>query len=145
MINVFSDLEYSKNRIYNMIINRDISLDDIANLSSLQFVDIEKLDCKNSFKNKILTSIYCNPYLLCNDKLLELDNFDFESFQELLIKRYNDELTEYEELVKNGLMSYLEYNNNVILLHQLYFSSSKIGMRIERINDGIIEKKKKRG
>lgn len=145
MINVFSDLEYSKNRIYNMIINRDISLDDIANLSSLQFVDIEKLDCKNSFKNKILTSIYCNPYLLCNDKLLELDNFDFESFQELLIKRYNDELTEYEELVKNGLMSYLEYNNNVTLLHQLYFSSSKIGMRIERINDGIIEKKKKRG
>ena len=138
---MIDNLENVKENIYSMIKDNYINNNDIKNISSFEFTEIENIDYINSFKNKVLLSIYINPYLLCNDKIIEEFYIDIESLSNLLIKRYNEELFEYENRLKEGLITYQEYNNNILMLHYLYFMNTKIGMRIESINKDKIKKK----
>ena len=138
---MIDNLNSAKEKLYKMILENYINCIDINNISNLKFTDIENLNFNNSFKNKVLLSIYINPYLLCNDKIIEEFDIDIESLSNLLIKRYNEELFEYENRLKEGLITYQEYNNNILMLHYLYFMNTKIGMRIESINKDKIKKK----
>ncbi len=141
---MIDNLNNLKENLYNMIKDNYINNNDIKNISDFEFTEIENVDYINSFKNKVLLSIYINPYLLCNDKIIEEFDIDIESLSNLLIKRYNEELIEYENRLKEGLITYQEYNNNILMLHYLYFMNTKIGMRIESINKDKIKKKERK-
>ena len=141
---MIDNLNNLKENLYNMIKDNYINNNDIENISDFEFTEIENVDYINSFKNKVLLSIYINPYLLCNDKIIEEFDIDIESLSNLLIKRYNEELIEYENRLKEGLITYQEYNNNILMLHYLYFMNTKIGMRIESINKDKIKKKERK-
>ena len=138
---MIDNLNNLKENLYNMIKDNYINKDDIKNISDFEFTEIENVDYINSFKNKVLLSIYINPYLLCNDKIIEEFDIDIESLSNLLIKRYNEELLEYENRLKEGLITYPEYNNNITMLHNIYFKTSNVGMRLENINKDKIKKK----
>ena len=141
---MIDNLNNLKEKLYNMIKDNYINKDDIKNISDFEFTEIENVDYINSFKNKVLLSIYINPYLLCNDKIIEEFDIDIESLSNLLIKRYNEELLEYENRLKEGLITYPEYNNNITMLHNIYFKTSNVGMRLENINKDKIKKKERK-
>lgn len=141
---MIDNLNSAKEKLYKMILENYINCIDINNISNLKFTDIENLNFNNSFKNKVLLSIYINPYLLCNDKIIEEFDIDIESLSNLLIKRYNEELLEYENRLKEGLITYPEYNNNITMLHNIYFKTSNVGMRLENINKDKIKKKERK-
>ena len=141
---MIDNLNNLKENLYNMIKDNYINKDDIKNISDFEFTEIENVDYINSFKNKVLLSIYINPYLLCNDKIIEEFDIDIESLSNLLIKRYNEELLEYENRLKEGLITYPEYNNNITMLHNIYFKTSNVGMRLENINKDKIKKKERK-
>ena len=141
---MIDNLNNLKENLYNMIKDNYINNNDINNISNLKFTDIENLDFNNSYKNKVLLSIYLNPYLLCDDKIVTECDIDIDSFSNLLIKRYNEELQEYENRLKDGLITYQEYNNNITILHNIYFKNSIVGMRLENINKDKIKKKERK-
>ena len=141
---MIDNLNNLKENLYNMIKDNYINNNDIKNISDFEFTEIENVDYINSFKNKVLLSIYINPYLLCNDKIIEEFDIDIESLSNLLIKRYNEELQEYENRLKDGLITYQEYNNNITILHNIYFNNSIVGMRLENINKDKIKKKERK-
>ena len=141
---MIDNLNNLKENLYNMIKDNYINKDDIKNISDFEFTEIENVDYINSFKNKVLLSIYINPYLLCNDKIIEEFDIDIESLSNLLIKRYNEELLEYENRLKEGFITYPEYNNNITMLHNIYFKTSNVGMRLENINKDKIKKKERK-
>lgn len=141
---MIDNLNNLKENLYNMIKDNYINNNDIKNISDFEFTEIENVDYINSFKNKVLLSIYINPYLLCNDKIIEEFDIDIESLSNLLIKRYNEELLEYENRLKEGLITYPEYNNNITMLHNIYFKTSNFGMRLENINKDKIKKKERK-
>ena len=141
---MIDNLNNLKEKLYSMIKDNYINKNDIKNISSFEFTEIENVDYINSFKNKVLLSIYINPYLLCNDKIIEEFDIDIESLSNLLIKRYNEELLEYENRLKEGLITYPEYNNNITMLHNIYFKTSNVGMRLENINKDKIKKKERK-
>lgn len=141
---MIDNLNNLKENLYNMIKDNYINNNDIKNISDFEFTEIENVDYINSFKNKVLLSIYINPYLLCNDKIIEEFDIDIESLSNLLIKRYNEELLEYENRLKEGLITYPEYNNNITMLHNIYFKTSNVGMRLENINKDKIKKKERK-
>ena len=66
--------ENIKRRIFRLISREFIVDEDIKNLSSMNFDDIIELNRTGDFKSKVLYDIYFNPYLLCNDKLIEYSN-----------------------------------------------------------------------
>ena len=101
---------------------------------------LKKID---SYKDKVLLSIYINPYLLCNDYLVRIDGFNIDIISKLLIKRYNDEIYEYNTRLMNGDITYIEYCNNIMMLNKLYFTSTMMGSRISKINEDKIIKKVK--
>lgn len=141
MYSVVDDLETKKKRIYFMFVNDFINNNDIERLVSSSINDV--ISNRDTYKDSMLLSIYINPYLLCNDYLINLDNVDIDLISKLLIKRYNEEITEYNNLYNNGDISYIEYYNNVMMLNNLYFNSTKIGNRIRFINrEEIVEKVK---
>ena len=141
---MIDNLNNLKENLYNMIKDNYINNNDIKNISDFEFTEIENVDYINSFKNKVLLSIYINPYLLCNDKIIEEFDIDIESLSNLLIKRYNEELLEYENRLKEGFITYPEYNNNITMLHNIYFKTSNVGMRLENINKDKIKKKERK-
>lgn len=141
---MIDNLNSAKEKLYKMILENYINCIDINNISNLKFTDIENLDFNNSYKNKVLLSIYLNPYLLCDDKIITECDIDIDSFSNLLIKRYNEELQEYENRLKDGLITYQEYNNNITILHNIYFNNSIVGMRLENINKDKIKKKERK-
>lgn len=141
---MIDNLNNLKEKLYSMIKDNYINKNDIKNISSFEFTEIENIDYINSLKNKVLLSIYINPYLLCNDKIIEEFDIDIESLSNLLIKRYNEELLEYENRLKEGLITYQEYNNNITMLHNIYFKTSNVGMRLESINKDKIKKKERK-
>ena len=128
------DYENIKNKVCYYIMIDMITNNDIISLSNYKLEDLYNLDIKNSYKDKVLLSLYLNPYLLCNDEIATLDNFNLDVVMSLVIKRYNDELEEYNRLFSVGDISYIEYINNIKVLNRLYFESSNIGRRIEIIN-----------
>lgn len=141
MINMFNSLEPKRNKVNFMLVSGFINNNDIKYLASCS---IDDLICnRDTYKDSILLSIYINPYLLCSDDLFEIDTIDIDLISRLLIKRYNEEITEYNTLFVNGDISYIEYSNNVMMLNNLYFNSTKIGNRIGTINrDNIVKKVK---
>ena len=141
---MIDNLNSAKEKLYKMILENYINCIDINNISNLKFTDIENLNFNNSYKNKVLLSIYLNPYLLCDDKIVTECDIDIDSFSNLLIKRYNEELQEYENRLKDGLITYQEYNNNITILHNIYFNNSIAGMRLENINKDKIKKKERK-
>ena len=141
MIDMINSLEPKRNKIYFMLVSGFINNNDIKYLASCSINDL--ICNRDSYKDLILLSIYINPYLLCSDNLFELDTIDIDLISRLLIRRYNEEITEYNNLYKNGDVSYIEYYNNVMMLNNLYFDSTKIGSRIRFINsEDIVEKVK---
>jgi len=141
MYSVVDDLETKKKRIYFMFVNDFINNNDIERLVSSSINDV--ISNRDTYKDSMLLSIYINPYLLCNDYLINLDNVDIDLISKLIIKRYNEEITEYNNLYSNGYISFIEYNNNIMILNNLYFNSTKIGNRIRFINrEDIVEKVK---
>ena len=141
MYNIIDSLEGIKKNIYFMFVREEITFDDIDNLYNSNIDDLlKKID---SHKDKLLLSIYINPYLLCNDYLVRIDGFNVDIISRLLIKRYNEEVYEYNVRLINGDLTYMEYCNNIMILNNLYFTSTMIGSRISKINeDKIIQKVK---
>ena len=141
MYNIIDNLEGIKKKIYFMFVREEITFDDIDNLYNSNIDDLlKKID---SHKDKLLLSIYINPYLLCNDYLVRIDGFNVDIISRLLIKRYNEEVYEYNVRLINGDLTYIEYYNNIMILNNLYFTSTMMGSRISKINeDKIIEKVK---
>ena len=141
MYNIIDNLEGIKKKIYFMFVREEITFDDIDNLYNSNIDDLlKKID---SHKDKLLLSIYINPYLLCNDYLVRIDGFNIDIISKLLIKRYNDEIYEYNTRLMNGDITYIEYCNNIMMLNKLYFTSTIMGSRISKINeDKIIQKVK---
>ena len=141
MYNIIDNLEGIKKKIYFMFVREEITFDDIDNLYNSNIDDLlKKID---SHKDKLLLSIYINPYLLCNDYLVRIDGFNVDIISRLLIKRYNEEVYEYNVRLINGDLTYMEYCNNIMILNNLYFTSTMIGSRISKINeDKIIQKVK---
>ena len=141
MYNIIDSLEGIKKNIYFMFVREEITFDDIDNLYNSNIDDLlKKID---SHKDKVLLSIYINPYLLCNDYLVRIDGFNVDIISRLLIKRYNEEVYEYNVRLINGDLTYMEYCNNIRMLNNLYFTSTMIGSRISIMNeDKIIQKVK---
>lgn len=141
MYNIIDNLEGIKKNIYFMFVREEITFDDIDNLYNSNIDDLlKKID---SHKDKLLLSIYINPYLLCNDYLVRIDGFNVDIISRLLIKRYNEEVYEYNVRLINGDLTYMEYCNNIRMLNNLYFTSTMIGNRISIMNeDKIIQKVK---
>ena len=141
MHNIIDYLEGIKKNIYFMFVREEITFNDIDNLYNSNIDDLlKKID---SYKDKVLLSIYINPYLLCNDYLVRIDGFNIDIISKLLIKRYNDEIYEYNTRLMNGDITYIEYCNNIMMLNKLYFTSTMMGSRISKINeDKIIQKVK---
>lgn len=141
MYNIIDNLEGIKKNIYFMFVREEITFDDIDNLYNSNIDDLlKKID---SHKDKLLLSIYINPYLLCNDYLVRIDGFNVDIISRLLIKRYNEEVYEYNVRLINGDLTYMEYCNNIRMLNNLYFTSTMIGSRISIMNeDKIIQKVK---
>ena len=141
MYNIIDSLEGIKKNIYFMFVREEITFDDIDNLYNSNIDDLlKKID---SHKDKVLLSIYINPYLLCNDYLVRIDGFNVDIISRLLIKRYNEEVYEYNVRLINGDLTYMEYCNNIRMLNNLYFTSTMIGNRISIMNeDKIIQKVK---
>ena len=141
MYNIIDNLEGIKKKIYFMFVREEITFDDIDNLYNSNIDDLfKKID---SHKDKLLLSIYINPYLLCNDNLVRIDGFNVDIISRLLIKRYNEEVYEYNVRLINGDLTYMEYCNNIRMLNNLYFTSTMIGSRISIMNeDKIIQKVK---
>ncbi len=141
MYNIIDNLEGIKKKIYFMFVREEITFDDIDNLYNSNIDDLlKKID---SHKDKLLLSIYINPYLLCNDYLVRIDGFNVDIISRLLIKRYNEEVYEYNVRLINGDLTYMEYCNNIRMLNNLYFTSTMIGSRISIMNeDKIIQKVK---
>ena len=141
MYNIIDSLEGIKKNIYFMFVREEITFDDIDNLYNSNIDDLlRKID---SHKDKLLLSIYINPYLLCNDYLVRIDGFNVDIISRLLIKRYNEEVYEYNVRLINGDLTYMEYCNNIRMLNNLYFTSTMIGSRISIMNeDKIIQKVK---
>ncbi len=141
MYNIIDNLEGIKKKIYFMFVREEITFDDIDNLYNSNIDDLlKKID---SHKDKLLLSIYINPYLLCNDYLVRIDGFNVDIISRLLIKRYNEEVYEYNVRLINGDLTYIEYCNNIMILNNLYFTSTIMGSRISKINeDKIIQKVK---
>ena len=141
MYNIIDNLEGIKKKIYFMFVREEITFDDIDNLYNSNIDDLlKKID---SHKDKLLLSIYINPYLLCNDYLVRIDGFNVDIISRLLIKRYNEEVYEYNVRLINGDLTYIEYCNNIMILNNLYFTSTMIGSRISIMNeDKIIQKVK---
>ena len=141
MYNLFDDIDSKKNKIYFMLASGFIDNSDIEYLANSGINDV--ISNRDTYKDSILLSIYINPYLLCSDSLFEITKIDIDLISRLLIKRYNDEITEYNNLYNNGDISYIEYYKNVMMLNNLYFNSTKIGSRIKFINsEDIVEKVK---
>ena len=141
MIDMINSLEPKRNKVYFMLVSGFINNNDIESLINSSINDL--ICNRDTYKDIILLSIYINPYLLCSDNLFELDTIDIDLISRLLIKRYNEEITEYNSLYNNGDISYIEYYNNVMILNNLYFNSTKIGSRIRFINsEDIVEKVK---
>ena len=141
MHNIIDYLEGIKKNIYFMFVREEITFDDIDNLYNSNIDDLlKKID---SHKDKLLLSIYINPYLLCNDYLVRIDGFNIDIISKLLIKRYNDEIYEYNTRLMNGDITYIEYCNNIMMLNKLYFTSTMMGSRISKINEDKIIKKVK--
>ena len=141
MYNIIDNLEGIKKKIYFMFVREEITFDDIDNLYNSNIDDLlKKID---SHKDKLLLSIYINPYLLCNDYLVRIDGFNVDIISRLLIKRYNEEVYEYNVRLINGDITYIEYCNNIMMLNKLYFTSTMMGSRISKMNeDKIIQKVK---
>ena len=143
MYNIIDNLEEKKKNIYFMFVRELISFDDINEITSYTIYDFSNM--KKLYKNRVLLNIYINPYLLCNDNIVRIDGFNMDILSKLLIKRYNDEIYEYNNRLMNGDISYLEYCNSVMVLNNLYFTSTMIGDRISNMNkDKIIKKVKSR-
>ena len=141
MIDMINSLEPKRNKVYFMLVSGFINNNDIESLINSSINDL--ICNRDTYKDIILLSIYINPYLLCSDNLFELDTIDIDLISRLLIKRYNEEITEYNNLYNNGDISYIEYYNNIMILNNLYFNSTKIGSRIRFINsEDIVEKVK---
>ena len=141
MHNIIDYLEGIKKNVYFMFVREEITFDDIDNLYNSNIDDLlKKID---SYKDKVLLSIYINPYLLCNDYLVRIDGFNIDIISKLLIKRYNDEIYEYNTRLMNGDITYIEYCNNIMMLNKLYFTSTMMGSRISKINEDKIIKKVK--
>ena len=141
MLDMINSLESKRNKVSFMLATGFINNSDIERLVSSSINDV--ISNRDTYKDSMLLSIYINPYLLCNDYLINLDNVDIDLISKLLIKRYNEEITEYNNLYNNGDISYIEYYNNVMMLNNLYFNSTKIGSRIRFINsEEIVEKVK---
>lgn len=141
MHNIIDYLEGIKKNIYFMFVREEITFNDIDNLYNSNIDDLlKKID---SYKDKVLLSIYINPYLLCNDYLVRIDGFNIDIISKLLIKRYNDEIYEYNTRLMNGDITYIEYCNNIMMLNKLYFTSTMMGSRISKINEDKIIKKVK--
>ena len=141
MHNIIDYLEGIKKNIYFMFVREEITFNDIDNLYNSNIDDLlKKID---SYKDKVLLSIYINPYLLCNDYLVRIDGFNVDIISRLLIKRYNEEVYEYNVRLINGDLTYIEYYNNIMILNNLYFTSTMMGSRISKINEDKIIKKVK--
>ena len=141
MHNIIDYLEGIKKNIYFMFVREEITFDDIDNLYNSNIDDLlRKID---SHKDKLLLSIYINPYLLCNDYLVRIDGFNVDIISRLLIKRYNEEVYEYNTRLINGDITYMEYYNNIMILNKLYFTSTMMGSRISKMNEDKIIKKVK--
>ena len=139
MHNIIDYLEGIKKNIYFMFVREEITFNDIDNLYNSNIDDLlKKID---SYKDKVLLSIYINPYLLCNDYLVRIDGFNVDIISRLLIKRYNEEVYEYNTRLMNGDITYIEYCNNIMMLNKLYFTSTMMGSRISKMNEDKIIKK----
>lgn len=125
------DIQNKKIMIYDLLYHHVINKSDIEMISNLSFFEIEKLP--NNYKNKILFSIYCNPYLLCNDYMF-MDNgilfVDIHTIADILIKRYNMEYQELQHQLNEGYISSTQYQSASDKLFYLYFDSSIVGRRI---------------
>ena len=142
-MDILENYEHVTKKIYFMYLSGFINNGDIERLVNSNINDV--ISNIDTYKDSILFSIYINPYLLSNDYLLELDYVDFNLISRLIIKRYNEEITEYNNLFVNGDISYKEYYNNVMKLNNLYFNSTKVGNRISTINcEDIVGKFKKK-
>ncbi len=141
MHNIIDYLEGIKKNIYFMFVREEITFNDIDNLYNSNIENL--LNKQESYKDKVLLSIYINPYLLCNDYLVRIDGFNIDIISKLLIKRYNDEIYEYNTRLMNGDITYIEYCNNIMMLNKLYFTSTMMGSRISKINEDKIIKKVK--
>ena len=130
----YQNIEGTKNKIFNMVKRDYISNEDLEFLCSRSFIDMEKYVRDNNIKCNILLQIYLNPYLLCCDRLLEekSDLLEIELISKLLIKRYNEELNEYSVKYQAGEINNFEFNNNVMFLKSLYFTSTTMGQMIYR-------------
>ena len=143
MYNVNDYLEPKRIKIYYMFANEFLNNSDIDYLINSNINDV--ITNRTTYKDSILLSIYLNPYLLCSDYIVDLDNVDIDLISKLIIKRYNEEMTEYNYLYNKGDISYIEYYKNTMMLNNLYFNSTKIGSRIRFINsEDIVEKVKQK-
>ena len=143
MYNVNDYLEPKRIKIYYMFVNEFLNNSDIDYLINSNINDV--ITNRTTYKDSILLSIYLNPYLLCSDYIVDLDNVDIDLISKLIIKRYNEEMTEYNYLYNKGDISYIEYYKNTMMLNNLYFNSTKIGSRIRFINsEDIVEKVKQK-
>lgn len=132
-----------KKLVLKLLLQGYINKFDIEDLNNKTLSDIINNYDKENFKIIILSQIYLNPYLLCNDDMLNNKLvLDIEQISNLLIKRYNEEIIEYNYQLQEGFISQDQYNNMTIDLQDLYFLSSKIGTRIYHISDQEIIKQK---
>lgn len=138
-----------KERVLELIEKEFINENDIKMLSDMTFDEVISLWESKTFRNKVLFTIYLNPYLLCNDEMVKNKPLDINIISNILIKRYNEELDEYKDRLLNGEISNNEYLNNCNCLTKLYFTSTLMGIKIaDNYNDRIsnpknIEKIKK--
>lgn len=142
MVKVQDQYENVKRRIFDLISRGFILDDDIINLSKMTFNDITELKKKEDFKSEVLADIYFNPFLLCNDKLIKEPFISLDSIANLLVKRFNEEVYEYNIKLNEGEISEMEYNNNKLYLNYLYFSSTFVGKKASGYyQDKILETK----
>ena len=127
-------------RVTNLLNYGVVSNEDIRSLSNQNIFEMSNNYNSEDFRSKVLFTIYINPYILCDDSLLnDRPILSIEDISSLLIKRYNEEIRELKNHYYEGDLNLDQMYIKANQVRKLYFDSSLIGRRIYRIFSDDIE------
>ncbi len=131
--------DFYKEKLSNLFYMNVITPQDIIDLEKMSFTDVLNLRNSKIIKNRYLYSIYMNPYLLCMQSCIDID-----IIAKILLKRYKNEIFELDLKYEDGEINKEQLNIYKNNLYNLYFKTTFIGLKIEKIylKVNVIEKNK---
>lgn len=127
MINI-KEINNNKKIIERYISNKLITEKDIKEMIPKTFYEMSEYQNSQSLINRYLFKIYFNPYLVCIDK----PYFDIDVIAKLLLKRYNDEISELRIRYDERDINDKQYQLSIDTLNMLYFDTSLMGQKIKK-------------